>query len=267
MMGPDPAGRGARPRLTLGHAEAGASSAPVVVLAPGLGTRRSMFDETARALAVDHRVITVDLPGHGTSSPVADPFRLEDVTAAILTLLDSLAVGSFAFLGVSVSGAVGQALALAAPDRVRQLVVCASAAHWPDQEQWELRAARIRAEGVGFMVSSREGVWFSAAFAARHPERARSLLDDLAATDAASYAWWCDAIRAFDTRADLHRILTPTTVVVGDLDTATPPELAEELHAGIRGSRLQVIHGGYHLLPLEHPELTAELVRAGARAA
>jgi len=40
---------------------------------------------------------------------------------------------------------------------------------------------------------------------------------------------------------------------VGDEDTVTPPELAESMHRAIPGSRLAVIAGAGHLVPLEQP--------------
>ncbi|HET7382845.1 MAG TPA: alpha/beta fold hydrolase, partial [Pseudolabrys sp.] len=56
-----------------------------------------------------------------------------------------------------------------------------------------------------------------------------------------------------DSRPSLAAISCPTLVLVGESDEATPPELAREIAAGIRGSRLVVIPDSGHLSTLEQP--------------
>jgi pimeloyl-ACP methyl ester carboxylesterase len=56
-----------------------------------------------------------------------------------------------------------------------------------------------------------------------------------------------------DSRPSLAAISCPTLVLVGEADEATPPELAHEIAAGIRGSRLIVIPDSGHLSTLEQP--------------
>jgi len=58
----------------------------------------------------------------------------------------------------------------------------------------------------------------------------------------------------------LARIRCPTLVLVGEEDTATVPERAQELAAGIPGARLVRIPRAGHMSPLDAPEaVTAEL--------
>ena len=56
-----------------------------------------------------------------------------------------------------------------------------------------------------------------------------------------------------DSTPTLATITVPTLVVVGDEDVLTPPAQAQLLHAGIAGSRLEVIEGSGHLPCLERP--------------
>jgi pimeloyl-ACP methyl ester carboxylesterase len=56
-----------------------------------------------------------------------------------------------------------------------------------------------------------------------------------------------------DSRPSLATISCPTLVLVGEGDEATPPELAREIAAGIRGSRLIVVPDSGHLSTLEQP--------------
>lgn len=56
-----------------------------------------------------------------------------------------------------------------------------------------------------------------------------------------------------DNRPFLSEIACPTLIVVGAQDRMTPVKVAEELHAGIAGSRLEVIPDCGHLSTLERP--------------
>ncbi len=64
-----------------------------------------------------------------------------------------------------------------------------------------------------------------------------------------------------DSRPDLPRLRLPTLVAVGEADLLTPPELAEEIAAGIPGARLHRLPGCGHLPPMEAPEAVTSLLR------
>jgi pimeloyl-ACP methyl ester carboxylesterase len=65
-----------------------------------------------------------------------------------------------------------------------------------------------------------------------------------------------------DNRPFLAQIRCPTTIIVGEQDALTPVKVAEEMHAGIAGSRLAVIPHCGHLSTLERPEaVNAALAR------
>lgn len=63
-----------------------------------------------------------------------------------------------------------------------------------------------------------------------------------------------------DSRPDLPRIAVPTLVAVGAEDVLTPPALAEEMAAAIRGARLERIPDCGHLPPIEDPVATSRLL-------
>ncbi len=51
----------------------------------------------------------------------------------------------------------------------------------------------------------------------------------------------------------LERIATPTLILVGDQDLATPPARSERIHARIAGSRLRGLPGAGHTSTIEEP--------------
>lgn len=61
-----------------------------------------------------------------------------------------------------------------------------------------------------------------------------------------------------DSRPGLGAIQCPTLVVVGDEDQITPPELAQEMAAGIRGARLVTVPQCGHMSTLEQPHTVTQ---------
>ena len=53
----------------------------------------------------------------------------------------------------------------------------------------------------------------------------------------------------------LSKINVPTLVVVGELDSLTPPSLANEIANEIPGAKLEIITGAGHLSNIEQPEI------------
>jgi 3-oxoadipate enol-lactonase len=66
---------------------------------------------------------------------------------------------------------------------------------------------------------------------------------------------------AADLRSVLPGVKVPTRIAVGEEDYATPPAMAEALHAAIADSTLKIIPGGRHLTPLEVPDVIAAELR------
>jgi pimeloyl-ACP methyl ester carboxylesterase len=60
----------------------------------------------------------------------------------------------------------------------------------------------------------------------------------------------------------LPHITTPTLVVVGEHDIATPPSKARRLYDGIPRAGLFVVPGAGHCASIEQPALVAERLRA-----
>jgi 3-oxoadipate enol-lactonase/4-carboxymuconolactone decarboxylase len=79
-------------------------------------------------------------------------------------------------------------------------------------------------------------------------------------TDPGCYIAACEALAAFDVRAELGRIGVPTLVLVGSDDQVTGPAEARTLVAGIPDARLAVVPGASHLVPVEQPAAVTDLL-------
>jgi pimeloyl-ACP methyl ester carboxylesterase len=99
---------------------------PTIVLVHGLGSDARHWLPMARDLARDHRVVLVELPGHGLA-PMATPFTLEQATLALDRALAEQSRDPVVLVGHSVGGLVAAAEALHSPTRVKALVLVESA--------------------------------------------------------------------------------------------------------------------------------------------
>lgn len=241
----------------LNHLVTGPVDAPVLVLGASLGTDLHMWDPQIEELGLRWRVVALDTRGHGGSHlPTAGATTVDVLADDVLALLDHLGVDTFSYCGISLGGAVGQLLAARVPERLRALVLCCTSARFVEgAEAWHDRAARVRREGMAWLVEPSRERWFSAGFARREPDETGRVLRMLLDTDPEGYAGCCDALAAFDGRPLLPRITAPTLVVAGELDEPTPVAMAEELVAGIEDAELVVVPGAAHLVSVERPDV------------
>ena len=98
----------------------------VVVLAHGLLMDSRMYSKLAPAIAAHgHRVIAVDLPGHGESDQPHDmtAYSMQQYGRDVIALLDHLGLPQAVVGGTSLGANVALEVAVAAPARVRALVL------------------------------------------------------------------------------------------------------------------------------------------------
>src|SRR5699024_7216049 len=173
----------------------------------------------------------------------------------------------FHVAGLSLGGAVSQWLAVHESARVRSAVLMCTAAKFGEPSAWLERAATVRADGTAAVADAVAARWVTPARAEREPELLASLRAMVVATPAEGYASCCDALSGWDGRADLARIACPTTVVAGDEDPSTPPEVLREIADGVAGSEFVLLSPAAHVPAVESPERVTEVLRAHLAAA
>ncbi|HWE92050.1 MAG TPA: alpha/beta fold hydrolase [Pseudonocardiaceae bacterium] len=99
-----------------------------VLLLHGISRSLEDWTEQHELLADRFRVYSLDLPGHGYSDPLAEPYTLGALAGAVAGFLDTVGETRPAHVaGNSLGGAVAMRLAVDAPDRVGSLLLANSA--------------------------------------------------------------------------------------------------------------------------------------------
>lgn len=238
----------------------GPAGAPPLLLLHSLGTNLHIWDGQAAALAATHRVIRPDMRGHGLTGTTPGPYTLAQLAADALAVLDALGVAAAHVGGISIGGAIAQALAAAAPGRVRSLMLVDTAMTFPTEAMWRERAALVRAQGMAPLLAPVLARWVTEDFLAAPP--ADGLRAMLARTDPEGYAGCAEALAVGDLRDTTARLRMPALVVVGDQDVSTPPEVARAIAEAIPGAILAVLPGLAHIPTVQAPDAVAAPMRA-----
>jgi 3-oxoadipate enol-lactonase len=242
-------------------APTGPVGAPLVVLGPSLGTSTILWDEVVPALAVAHRVVAWDLPGHGAATAAAGPFTVAELADAVAAAVAPFAE-RFHYAGVSLGGAVGLELLLRHPSAVADAVLLCTGAVIGTPTGWHDRAAQVRAQSTSALIVGSAQRWFAPDTVARRPVLTGRLLHALQDADDASYAWCCEALARHDVRSRLGEIAAPVLAVWGDLDAVTPAASLREIAEGVQNGTAAGIPDASHLAPVDDPAAVArELTR------
>ncbi|GHA20683.1 3-oxoadipate enol-lactonase [Streptomyces tauricus] len=244
---------------TLQYRFDGPEDAPVLILGPSLGTTWHMWDRQVPELAKQWRVFRFDLPGHG-GAPAHPTGSVTELAERLLATLDGLGVQRFGYAGCALGGAVGAELALRRPERLASLTLIAASPRFGTADEFRQRGVIVRSNGLDPIARSSPERWFTTGFAAAQPAITEWAVQMVRTTDPGCYIAACEALAAFDIRADLGRIGVPTLVLVGSDDQVTGPAEARTLVAGIPDARLAVVPGASHLVPVEQPAAVTDLL-------
>ena len=237
----------------------GPEDAPVLILGPSLGTTWHMWDRQVPDLVKQWRIFRFDLPGHG-GAPAYPAGSVRDLTDRLLATLDQFGVQRFGYAGCALGGAVGMELALRHPERLASLALIAASPRFGTADEFRQRGVIVRTNGLDPIARTSPERWFTSGFAAAQPAITEWAVQMVRTTDPGCYIAACEALAAFDVRADLARVGVPTLVLVGSDDQVTGPAEARTLVAGIPDARLAVVPGASHLVPVEQPAAVTDLL-------
>jgi 3-oxoadipate enol-lactonase len=212
-----------------------------------------MWDPQMALLAKQFRVLRFDTRGHGQSSAPAGEYTLDEMAEDVKGLLDALEIKQTHWAGLSMGGMIGQTFALKYPGVFQSMVLAdtTSRRHADAEKLWGERIRIAREQGMGALVEGTLARWFTDPYRKANTEVMVRIGNGIRATPVAGYVGCCLAISRIDLTARLKEINCPTLVIVGDQDAGTPPDMAREIHANLRGSELKVIPNAAHLSNIE----------------
>ena len=247
------------PMNTLQYRFDGPEDAPVLILAPSLGTTWHMWDRQVPELAKQWRIFRFDLPGHG-GAPAHPAGSAAELATRLLATLDALGVQRFGYAGCALGGAIGIELALRHPERLASLALVAASPRFGTADEFRQRGVIVRTNGLDPIARTSPERWFTSGFAAAQPAITEWAVQMVRTTDPGCYIAACEILAAFDVRTELGRVGAPTMVLVGSEDQVTGPAEARTLVAGIPDARLAVVPGASHLVPVEQPAAVTDLL-------
>ncbi|MET0291320.1 MAG: pimeloyl-ACP methyl ester esterase BioH [Steroidobacteraceae bacterium] len=245
------------------HVESSGQGAPVVLL-HGWGLNLRVFDALARELARSHRVIAIDLPGHGRSPLDAQALTFDAQVAAIGARIPE----DSAVIGWSLGGQF--ALALARSHRLRSLALLASTPRFVSDADWTagmkplfLRAfasrfaenwAAVLDEFLSLQVRGTRGATGVLA-------ELRSALESHGTPDPAALAHGLSFLRDNDLRTSAREVTVPTLLISGQHDRVTPPAASAWLAATLPDATHVDLPRAGHAPFLSHADETVTLLR------
>ncbi|WP_051468422.1 alpha/beta fold hydrolase [Actinomadura oligospora] len=261
-------------------AEAGPRDGEPVLLLHGFPQHWYAWRHVIPQLAVDHRVIAVDLRGFGWSDAPRDGYTGGGLARDVIALLDALDLDRVRVIGHDWGAWVGFILAIESPERVSRFVAVNMTHPWPEHLKlmpnlWRMwHTALLEYPPIGRLVlrgrrfvrfllrhwAADATLWkredldvYADVF--RDPARAR-------AGEQFHFQYVVhEILRHPRGRYRRARLTVPTLILAGERDLVIPPSVVGDGTSHADDLRVKVIEGGGHLLPEERPEAVADEAR------
>jgi 3-oxoadipate enol-lactonase len=229
----------------------GRDSGPTLMMSNSLGCTMAMWEPQMPALTKLFRVIRYDRRGHGKSG-MNGPTSMERYGKDVLAILDDLNIDKVHWCGLSMGGMVGQWLGANAPERFNKIILANTSCYYPDPTNWHNRIKAVREGGLKVVADAVIGGWLTADFREREPETTAKMKAMLIASPVEGYLAACEALSTLDQRALLPKIKSPTLVIAGRQDNATPVAAGELIRSNIPGASMTLLDAA-HISNVEQP--------------
>jgi len=237
-----------------------------LILVHGLADDHRAWRRALPDLMLRHRVILYDLRGHGETSLGVPDGTLRQLGGDLVSLMDAIGIDRAAVAGFSLGGTIAMRVAIDHPERVGRLALVATSSRVGHAAaDWYRQRVEMVDRGDPQLHAT-----LNQDAADVYAESATELKEGLlirrqSTADPGGYRNACAAMAALNASPldpELPRITAPTLIVASELDRHCPPKAAEIICAGIKGSRLEVIPGAGHPIPVERPRELAHFMNS-----
>ena len=215
-----------------------------IILVHGLSGSMRWWRRNVQALARDHRVYLVDLPGFGTMSRVRTRFALVNVAQWLLAWMEAVNIQRAHFVGHSMGGYICIWIAAHRPEVVLHLVLVSPAVLSYIHTIWGY--ARPLLTAIRYV---KRGFFPILAYDAL---RAGPFTLLRAAHD----------LLSVDAEEDITKIKAPTLLIWGENDTLVPPSVGQILRTKIATSHLVILKNASHVSMYDQPQQFNQEVEA-----
>jgi pimeloyl-ACP methyl ester carboxylesterase len=220
-----------------------------LVLLHGACESSAFWKAQIEELQKKHRLILIDLPGHGQSARLGEEVSIPTYSMILREAIQGLDLDLPFLVGRSMGGAIAMTVAVEAPKLLGGLVLANTGAKLGVLPQILAGLETDFAATIQTIVAPR---YLGTA-------HADSLLEwisnEMVLTDPPVGLGDYLACSRFDIRTKLKNISVPCLIISGDQDNLAPTKWAAYLHENLNNSELAVIQGTGHLTMLERPDV------------
>lgn len=216
-----------------------------ILLVHGWGGSSKSLSQLAKRLEESHKVYRLDLPGFGRSEAPQSTWGVDEYSAFVSEFWEVVIGSPVIYIGHSFGGGIGVYLATNLPGMVEKLVLCGAAII---RKPKEAKASKIIKKIIPFYPSLKDYL---------RPVRKIFYRVFYPQSDLLKNEQLENSFRKIinqDLSSYLSRISVPTLILWGSEDRYTPVKHAHIIHEAVSGSKLEILAGASHSLPIDHSE-------------
>lgn len=192
-----------------------------------------------------------DQPGYGKSALVA-PYDLEQVSAALARLIESLGGEPVVLVGHSMGGFIAQETYARHPELVRAMALCFTSPAFAGGSSEFTR--KFLAARIGPLDEGKTMAEIAAKLIPTMGSNSKLAEQIMAGVPPDTYRKAVKLLTTFDRRKELADIEVPTLLVAGAEDKVAPPPVMEKMALKIPGAEYALMPGCGHLGPMDQPD-------------
>ena len=222
----------------------------VVLLIHGVGMNADAWEPQIEELSRTHRVIALDMHGHGASDPPGTSVELNDYVLQAIRLLDELAIEQANIVGHSMGGLVAIGMGLGHPQHVLRLAALNAVYERPPEARSavEARAKEILRSGNCRDIDLPIRRWLGDSETQLQHKVRSWLLSVEPDSYANAYRVFASGNRLFSGLLGL--LPMPCLFATGSDDPNSTPQMSEMMAAATRRGRAVILPGQRHLMNL-----------------
>ncbi len=230
-------------------------SKPTVIFLHGVGLDKTCWDAQLPALKPHANVIAYDLLGHGDCRKPDRELTLHDYANQLIEVMDANGAERAIPVGFSFGGLTSQLFATLYPERLEKLVIMGAVYKRTAEQIAKVkdRFETAKKEGPAAIIEGALARWYSKEYQQAHPEVIEATKARLHGNIPEEFLTAYEIFVSSDhlVSGKLKDIPVPALVIAGELDPGSTPAMAEQMASEIPNSRLCIIPGARHMLPVE----------------